>query len=290
MLGNDARGRAGLPKRRITWAWASRLSSLVGGMAVCLWLWAAGAPPAWAGPVTVVDDSDVNQATYEAVQRAIEATLDFFHEEYGLTLDHDVRLVITANKEAFVESLIRRGRHSRDAAIDRAGKSVGLSTRGTILEDLGRQESLVSKVFVAAHELTHQFQSQLSRQPNRVRWISEGMANGIAAKVVEQAHLGSVERFRRGWLQRVRSAAKRPHLAELRSAADWMAAENRYGGPLIYGLGSLAVLRLIEQRGDRALFTYFRNLRDMDFEQAFRETFDMDLSQFERRCEDWPAP
>jgi len=281
---SSARFCGGGKGRRFAWG---ALRILLRGMTVCLWLGAVGVVPALAGSVTVVDDSDVNQAAFEAVQRAIEASLDFFHDTYGLTLDHDVRLVITANKEAFIESLIRRTRHDRDAAIDRAGKSIGLSTQGTILEDLGRQESLVSKVFVAAHELTHQFQAQVSRQRHAgVRWISEGVANCIAAKVVEQAHLGSVAAFRATWRQRVRSASQRPHLAGLRSTADWMAAENRYGGALIYAMGSLAVLELVEQRGERSLFTYFRQLRDTDFEQAFRETFDMDISQFERQCED----
>jgi hypothetical protein len=53
--------------------------------------------------------------------------------------------------------------------------------------------------------------------------------------------------------------------------------ENRFGGALIYNLADMAVLRLVELKGERALFDYFRRLRDRDAPQAFQEAFGQDL-------------
>ena len=281
----DAARGSGDGRSLAAWPQAA-LAPLLSGLTVCLLLWVASALPALAGPVTIVDDPDVAPAEVEAVHQAVESTLDLFREEFGLTLDHDVRLVLAADKETFIEALMRRSRHSRDAATDRADKSVGMSTKGMIVENLGRQDNVATKIFVAAHELTHQFQDQVSQQHhNAVRWLSEGVANCLAAKVVEQAKLGSMAAFREQWGRQVRSAAQRPRLADLHGAAAWMAAESRYGGDLIYSLGSVAVLDLIELRGERALFAYFSRLRRMDCEQAFQEAFGLDLSQFERQSE-----
>jgi hypothetical protein len=194
--------------------------------------------------------------------------------------------MLTANKENYTEALIRKSRHPRDAAAQRADKSIGLSARGMIFEDIGRQNNVAEKIFVAAHELTHQFQDQASNGHHRpVVWISEGVADCIAAKVVEQAGLGSIAAYRKLWSRQLNSAAERPHLAQLHGVADWAAAENHYGGNLIYRMGDMAVLQLIELRDEKALFAYFRRLQRMDFEQAFQETFGLDLRQFEQQAE-----
>jgi hypothetical protein len=262
---------------------AVRRPLLAGLSLLCLWLLAG---PALAGHVTIADDPDVDQAALDAVNQAIETTLDLFREDFGLTLDHDVRLQLTANKEDFAATLVRQGSHSRDSAANRADKSVGLSSRGKIVEDLGRQDNIAEKIFVAAHELTHQFQDQASGgRHGTVRWLSEGAADYLAAKVVERSRLGSLAAYRARWTRLVAAAAARPSLAALRGYGDWTAAENRYGGGLIYRLSDLAVLRLVELRGDRALFAFFRRLHDLDADRAFQETFGQDLDRFERQAE-----
>lgn len=259
------------------------LRALALGALFCGWLWAGLCATAWAGSVTIVDDPDVDQAASEAVQQAVDATLDYFRAEYGLTLDHDVRLVLAADKENFIEALIRRSRHTPEAAADRAGKSVGLSMPGMIVENVGHQDTVAKKIFVAAHELTHQFQDQMCRhRQGTISWLSEGMANAIAAKIVEQEQRGSVSRFREHWQRTVRAAKKRPFMAQLRDASAWRAAESRFGGDPIYGMGSLAVLDLIDLRGEHALFDFYTRLRTADRELAFQDAFGRDLSQFER--------
>lgn len=266
--------RRGLPRPRVALA------------AWCLWLVAALSGPALAGQVTIVDDPDVAPAAVEAVDRAVAATLDLFREEFGLTLNHDVRLVLTANKEDYATALTRQGGHSRDAAASRADKSVGMSSRGgMIVENLGRQGNLAEKIFVAAHELTHQFEDQASGgRHNAVRWLSEGTADYVAARVVETSKLGRLADYRSRWTSQV-AASARPPLAALHGYAAWLAAESRFGGNAIYRRGDLAVLQLIDARGERALFDYFRKLRDRDPERAFREAFGQDLGRFEQQAE-----
>ena len=111
------------------------------------------------------------------------------------------------------------------------------------------------------------------------------MADCIAAKVVEQSRLGSIAAYRNIWGKQFNSVTERPRLAELHGRANWAAAENRYGGNIIYRIADLAVLQLIELRGERALFEYFHRLQHMEFEQAFRETFGLDLNRFELQTE-----
>lgn len=280
-----AQGSAFTDRRRVKAVSAARAGRgpLLAGLTLCLWLLAG---PTLAGHVTVADDPDVDQAAVEAVNQAIETTLDLFRFEFGLTLDHDVRLVLTANKEDFAASLVRQGSHTRESAADRADKSVGLSSRGRIVEDLSRQGNLAAKVFVAAHELTHQFQDQLSAgRHNVARWLSEGAADYMAARAVEVSRLGKLSVLSARWAKTVADAAEPPSLTALRSFADWRAAENRYGGALIYNLADLAVLRLVELKGERALFDYFRRLRDQDVERAFQASFGQDLGRFERQPE-----
>jgi len=282
-------GAAPAKRRRtppaVATAW-TRLRLRLWGLSMLLWLCAGLAGPALAGRVTIADEADVDQAAVEAVNQAIETTLDMFRFEFGLTLDHDVRLVLTANKEDFAASLVRQGSHTEEGAADRADKSVGVSMRGRIVEDLSRQKNLAAKVFVAAHELTRQFQDQLSAgRHNGVRWLSEGAADSMAARAVEVSRLGKVSVLRARWAKTVANAAEPPSLTTLRSFADWRAAENRYGGALIYTLSDLAVQRLVELRGERALFDYFRRLRDQDAPQAFEEAFGQDLDRFERQPE-----
>ncbi len=256
------------------------------GLTTLLWLCAGLAGSALAGRVTIADEENVDQAAVEAVNQAIETTLDLFRFEFGLTLDHDVRLVLTATKEDFAASLVRQGSHTEEGAADRADKSVGVSLRGRIVEDLSRQKNLAAKVFVAAHELTHQFQDQLSEgRHNVARWLSEGVADYMAARAVEVSKLGKVSVLRARWAKTVVDAAEPPSLTVLRSFADWRAAENRFGGALIYNLADMAVLRLVELKGERALFDYFRRLRDRDAPQAFQEAFGQDLDRFERQPE-----
>lgn len=255
-------------------------------LVLCLWLWAAWATPALAGRVTIVDDQDADPAAADIVSQAVDATQDLFREEFGTTLDHDVRLVLTGSGEDYAEALVRRNSQTRESAADWAARTAGVSSRGRIFENLGRQKEVSEKVFVAAHELAHQYEDQLSQgRHHQIMWLTEGVADYVGAKVVERVRLGSVADIAGRWGRQFATAPQRPSLGRLHGRADWAAAVHRHGGAVVYRASDLAVLRLVELREERALFGYFRRLRDMAADEAFRESFGLDLDLFERRAE-----
>lgn len=250
-----------------------------------VWLLAA-VGPAGAAAITVEADSRLNPEVVDATNRTVEAAQAFFAREYGLELDHDVRVILAGDKNDFVEALVHDGKASPVAADEKAEYALGVSGRSTIIERPGRQAKPDEVAFLLCHELTHQYQVQVAKgRFAAVHWLSEGVADYLAARLVADMGLGRLDGFRRRWEKTVAASPDRPRLAGLHGWEDWHAARKRFGAGLIYRMSGLAVLELVDRKGSAALFDYFKALRDMPPEQAFEKAFDLDLATFEVQAE-----
>jgi hypothetical protein len=252
-----------------------------------LWPWAGPVAPARAANVIVDVESGVDPSAVMVTNKAVEATQAYFAKVFDLTLDHDVRIKLTADKEDFIDALVHEARNAPVVAAKQAEQATGVSKNNTIVEHLGRKNDPARVAFLVGHELTHQYQEQASKTKHHpVLWITEGSADCIAGQIVERMGLGSLDALRRQWLKQVKAVSDKPRLANLRTWSDWSAAKDRYGPGLVYRMGDVAVCELIEQKGAAILFDYFKHLRTMPAKQAFEETFGLSMDTFELRAED----
>lgn len=251
-----------------------------------VWWLVAAVGAARAASVTVEADPRLAPEVVTATNRAVSAAQALFEREYGLSLDHDVRVILAGDKNDFVEALVHDGKASPVAADEKAEYALGVSGRSTIIERPGRQAKPANVVFLLCHELTHQYQAQAGRgRFAAVHWLSEGVADYLAARLVEEMGLGRLDGYRRHWAKTVAAVSDRPRLAWLHGRDDWNAARKRFGAGLVYRMSDLAVLELVDRKGSGALFEYFTALRDMSPEQAFEKAFELDLATFEVQAE-----
>jgi hypothetical protein len=254
---------------------------------VGLWLWGWPLATALAARITVEADPRLGPDMVAMTNRAVEAAQAFFSREFGLTLDHDVRIVLAADKDEFIEALVHEAHNSPSFATEQAEHASGVSQNANIIEHLSRKADLGTVAFILCHEITHQFQHQTSNgRHNPVRWLSEGVADSLAARIVAGMGLGRLDDMCRQWEKIARGASDRPRLAGLHGWEDWKAARDRYGSNIVYRMGDVAVLELIDRKGLAALFDYFRLLRTLPHAQAFEKAFDLDLDNFEVQAED----
>lgn len=255
-------------------------------LAVGLWLVIGAVVPAWAAGVRVETETGVDPSSIVATNRAVETLLAFFAKTYDLTLDHEVFVKLTADKNDYVEALVHEARNSPVVAAKQAEVSTGVSQNNTIVERLGRRHDPAEVTFLICHELTHQFQDQArGRRYPPATWMNEGVADCLAGLMVERLGLGRLATLDRRWRRAVAAASDRPRLAQLRRHVDWSAARDRYGAGLVYRLGDVAVLELIDRKGVGSLFDYFKFLAEMPHERAFQEAFGLDADAFEVQVE-----
>lgn len=249
-------------------------------------LWLATAAGQARAAVTVEADTRLAPEVVEATDRAVAAVRAFFSREYGLELDHDVRIVLAGDKNDFAEALVHDAKASPVLADEKAEYAAGVSGRAVIVARPGRQAKPAAVAFLVCHELTHQYQAQVA--PGRfaaVHWMSEGVADVVAARLVEDMGLGRLDDLRGRWEKTVGAASDRPRLAGLHGREDWHGARKRFGASLVYAMSDLAVLELTQRAGVAGLFDYFKALRAMAPEQAFEKAFDRDLATFEVQAE-----
>ena len=110
----------------------------------------------------------------------------------------------------------------------------------------------------------------------------EGMADAMGAQLVAKTRLFSVPQYKNNWQTGITLSPQKPSLNELRTSSGWFNSISAYGGPPTYKTAGLASLILLERYGMPKVLAYFRELgRDATPEAAFRQAFDLDMSQFE---------
>lgn len=119
-----------------------------------------------------------------------------------------------------------------------------------------------------AHEYAHNIEYVVAASRSAPRWVSEGFAEWVAAKVMDRlgwetysSSLGRAER------ELTRYEFEPPTLSNLATAAGWTKTSQLPKGRVVtYDLAFFAVDKLIEKKGSAAMMDFFAY---KDFEAAF---------------------
>jgi hypothetical protein len=192
-------------------------------------------------------------------------------------------VVLVPTASAYSAALVREYRISPAEAGRRARTTSGWSDGLVIIINIERLSSSLGRFSLAAHELTHQYQIQVTAPADAwgLYWYAEGMADWVGWNVAEVAKVATVDDQRSLWLGRLRQAQALPRLATLDTRTKWSAALEVYGTPNTYRVAALAVDHLVSTGGMETTLTYLRLLRESgDRVQAFRRVFGMTADEY----------
>ncbi|HWR38487.1 MAG TPA: hypothetical protein VN611_03225 [Patescibacteria group bacterium] len=216
------------------------------------------------------------------IQQAAEATQRFFAEQAGLQLNNPVTVVLVPDRPAFIQEVIQRF-HISELEARRVAKGVdALAGNGLIVLNVSGVPTTRQRTFLTAHELTHQYQRLLAgNQAGQVKWMLEGMAEAVAAQVVDRQGYFQLQQYRDNWLNGLRSTGQRPGLEEMVLAQDWSRSLDRYGSPVTYKTAGLAVLLLQDQQGLKKICGYFSRLGQQESpENAFYHALGFSMADY----------
>jgi hypothetical protein len=259
--------------------------SLLIACASCLFFLALSLSPAvYAGArIDLVVDHGVDKEADAQARAAINAIIDFFHNTYGLGLERDIRIKLTCDKLNYQRSIQEWYGAGEAAAARQSEITGGLQSRGAIIINFGSIHNSHFQLFCLCHEIVHHFQSQESSDKyGSIRWMTEGVANVIAAHILATIGIKRAAYGKNLWLQNLKKAQSWPRLESLHTGAEWYAVMQ--ARPRVtYETASLAVLTLVEWRGYGSLFNYFRALKNTSPEEAFYQAFGSRLTDFEKQ-------
>lgn len=237
-----------------------------------------------AGRIDVILDRGVSREAEAQTRLALDATIEFFKKTYGLALERNLEIFVVPDKKAHINALKQRYRLTESEASHSAENTAGSARGGVIVVNVGNTSSNQDYIFALCHEMVHYFQSQESYdfRTGSIIWLTEGAADALAAQIMAAAGGKSADLQNR-WPEILRRAQRTPKLEQLHSPRDWSAAINAYSSVVAYKTSAVAVLTLIQAKGNKPLFTYFRALRNTNPEDAFYQAFGIRLSDFEKQ-------
>lgn len=247
--------------------------------------------PPFPQQVEVVVKPGVTAYEVQAVKRSLSLAAKVLSEEARLPLKHPVTVILTPDITSYYQVLMTEELIDSDSALYQASVSAGTTKESHIVLNCGAVPNYNDLIFIAAHELTHQYQFETEGDWSRNNWFIEGMAEVIAATVVginQGNRAGLVADYRHNWTMQLRKAApKIPGLQQLDKRREWFEAFNQYH-TLPYRYGALAVFNLADERGLPALGQYIR-LRNqgMSAEAAFQQVFNKTLPVFFQNQDRW---
>ena len=263
-----------------------KAKSLVLALASCLFsLNLCALTPACGGArIDLIVDHGVDKEAETQARAAVKGVIDFFYNTYGLALERDITIKLTCDKLNYKQAIKQMHGVSEAEALRRSESSIGLQRQGTIIVDLGDIRSNYMQLFVLCHEIVHHFQGQEARdKQGSIRWMSEGVADAIAAHILETVGVQGASGQKNRWTELIKKAPGWPGLDKLHSYNDWLAAVNAYGPSVTYKTSALAVLTLVQWRGYKPLFTYFSALKQTNPEEAFYQAFGSRIGDFEKQ-------
>ena len=245
-------------------------------------------PALASGParLDLVVEYGVDHQSEAQARLAIDTAIKFFQNTYKLDLERDLQIVLVPDEDTYRKTLIRCFGYDDNRARKIAERSSGLSesgTGGTIILNLGKKPDKENEIFRLCHEIIHQFQSQESRgRSNSIRWLSEGVADALAAYILETAGLKTVD-YKYSWQETIKKAPRWPRLENLHSYKEWSASMDANGPHVTYDTAAVAVLNLVQWKGYKPLFAYFCALKQTGTEDAFFQAFGARISDFEKQ-------
>ncbi len=187
-------------------------------------------------------------------------------EKLGLPFPPETKIFVYVNEATLAEGLVREGGMKPDDAWEKARFAAGVaSPRGLFLRgDRIAGMSLLDRVSLIAHELTHVCQMEMRRggKGSAAVWIREGHADWVKFQVLEWLQIRSYADSRAEAQRRVLRSTTPircfPSLIALRDNPGWDDATNRLGSAATYGQAILAIDWLVERYGKDKLHEFLR--------------------------------
>lgn len=244
-----------------------------------------GTPPATGqtGGVSIHLEAGVPGEISADFQRAIGFTQQFFKNTYGIDLTRQVRMLLVPDATAYVSTMVREWGITQAEGARRARTTTGWSSGQMIIINVERTPSSLRRFSLAAHELTHQYQAQITAPVSAwsLYWFPEGMADLMSWKITDISGVAPAGEQRRSWLAGLRQAPSRPDLSSIDSEPKWFAALEAYGSANVYRVAVFAVEHLANDRSLASLLTYLQTLRETrDRTQAFQRAFGVTPEQY----------
>jgi len=249
--------------------------------------------PAFPEGVEIVAKPGVSSYDISIVRRAVCLTTKLLEENYSLTRDQDIKIILVPDAFSYSVTLQQDEKLSGDLSIFQASHSFGTANNNHIILNVGEIAGYNDTLFITAHELTHQYQTTEAGKWNHLNWLMEGMADMVAAQVVNENTVNNgeseVNRYRISWLNTLRSTQVKPDLRKLDTRYDWL-LDLQNNGSATYRTAGLAVLKLADSRGNANFKMYMNKLREgVDAEQAFQSAFGVSCLAYTQDYEDWLA-
>ena len=241
--------------------------------------------------IEVVAKPGVTPYELQAVKRSLSLAANVLEKEAGLKLQHPVRVIVTPDLTSYYSVLTGEEGIDRDSALFQASISAGTTKDDHIVINSGSVPHYNDLIFIAAHELTHQYQFETVGEWSRNNWFIEGMAEVVAATVVgvnQGNREMAVNDYRHTWLLQMRKAAPElPGLGQLDKRTDWFQAFQQYH-TLPYRYGALAVFSLMDEQGLPGLGAYIKlRNRGLAADDAFEKVYKRPLPNFYKQQDNW---
>lgn len=240
---------------------------------------------ALAAGIQIISQDGVAQNFVQDAQLSADLTQEYFRKVFGENLDHDVKILLVPNRDAYVRAHIVENKVSAEEAERRAKTTRAWSQNSLIIQNAGNSSlnTQFERILNMSHELVHQYQRQKSAgKHTSLEWLSEGTADVLSATICEDAGLHNLSDFRKDRLKTISNAKSYPKLGSVRMPKEWYAALDLHGSRVTYRLADMAVFYLIDQMGgNEKLMQFPAEVRSKTVEESFKRSFGMTLEVFE---------
>lgn len=235
-------------------------------------------------PVTI-EGKNVTPEQLRPYKHGIKNSLEYF-ANLGQTVTREIRVTVVGSHQEFLDELAKN--NVRFGGPEGNGITFG---NQIILNNAAGIELTgpIANHYRIAHELTHQWQMQLSQGGQGTSlyeragcWLTEGHAVYTGYGVTAGQIPGYYERMYASGVEKVKAAnGSLPSLSDLNTPCS---QDMQPQGP--YQKGFLAIDALTRRYGDETVAQFWQNLSTAPKEVAFQNTFGMSMTDFEQQFEE----
>jgi len=231
----------------------------------------------------------VTAAAKADTEKGVNETIDFFKLMYGVNLNRHVKVVLVADNSSYKTALMQETGATEIEAERRAKVSVAWSSGHTIVRNTAQANDQLNNIFKISHEMVHQYQDQeTGGAAMRLEWLAEGMADVIAAHVLDRVQLMPMMEYKRMAQATIGVIKNPPSISGLGSSVGWNQALESYGSAVTYRSADMGVLLLVEKNGLPSLMEFLRDLQKNGvLADSFQKSFGVDIKTFEQQYDEY---
>lgn len=256
-------------------------------LVVMIWVLTSLVVKSEAIAINIIARPGVSQGAVQDIRQGVGLLEGYFLESYGVRLQRDVTIYLTANEREYAKELQAQFALSPAEAKRRAQTTRGWARDSLIISNIAALPNVTERMYHVAHEMAHQYQFDFApHYTNQVQWLAEGWADVIAAQVIARSGKDRVENYNRKWWDVVRKAKRLPELNQLQTPSGWYQAIAGYGTEVTYRTAGIAATLLIERSGPGAMLEYYRLFNQSgNPEQSFRQAFGISQAEFSQEVQ-----